>query len=159
MVKRTLDYRYGVFIAAFIIDAINLIRLLHDTVSVQFLTILAVGVIAAILLNFAQERLFRVPLWVVLTLALFVVSVLSNGTDLSLWVWLGLMLGPVTTQSRRLWGAAIFAAIHAFLQFILLPLAPHQSSPVFLVLVITGFAGVALWHQWQKTTGSTEIKP
>ncbi len=152
MSKLYFDYRYAVFIAAFMIDAINLIRLLRGDVSIQFMSILALGVIAAALLNFVQERAFRISLWVLLTIALFVVSVLSNGTNLSLWAWLGILLGPVTVQSRRLLAAAIFAAIHAVLQFILLPLAPHQSSPVFLVLVITGFAGFAIWHQWQKAT-------
>ncbi|PSR21662.1 MAG: hypothetical protein C7B45_10110 [Sulfobacillus acidophilus] len=151
MSKLRFDYRYAVFIVAFIIDAINLIRLFKGDVSGQFISILAVGVIAAVLLNFVQERVFRISLWVVLTIALFVVSVLSNGTNLSLWAWLGLLLGPVTVQSRRLITAAVFAAIHAVLQFILLPLPLHQSSPIFLALVICGFGAFAVWHQWQKS--------
>ncbi len=99
----------------------------------------------ALLLWQGGEKSRRV-LWLLLGLALFLITVVSDGTDVSLWVALAVGTSLPHPLVRRRIASGVFWLLHIAVQSTLLPL--HGPSPylVYTLLAGTGLLGWASWH-------------
>ncbi|MCL4318912.1 MAG: hypothetical protein M1596_03330, partial [Firmicutes bacterium] len=97
-----------------------------------------------------DSKTLRIVLWIILSLAILLLSVLSDGTNLSLWVWIALIIGPVTTIPIRQMAAGILGLAHIVTQIVLLPLPTHNAPLSYIIIQATGLIGLLLWHQWHR---------
>ena len=94
---------FGVLFISLIIDVANVFRLVHGPVPFPFFLPWVVAGLVTLYLIFSRHdsKTLRIILWIVLSLAILLLSILSDGTNLSLWVWIALIIGPVTTIPMR----------------------------------------------------------
>jgi hypothetical protein len=97
-----------------------------------------------------DSKTLRIILWIVLSLAILLLSILSDGTNLSLWVWIALIIGPVTTIPMRQIAAGILGLAHIMTQIVLLPLPIHNAPLSYAIIQVTGLISLLLWHQWHR---------
>ena len=97
------QWLFGVLLISLIIDVANVFRLVHGQVPCPFLIPWVVAGLVTLYLTFSRQnsKVLRIVLWIVLSLAVLLLSILSDGTNLSLWVWMALLIGPVTTVPAR----------------------------------------------------------
>ncbi len=144
---------FGVLFISLAVDIGNIFRLVHGSVPFPFLVPWLVAGVVTLLLALSKaytNRTVRIMLWIVLSLAVLVVSILSDGTNLSLWVWIGITLGPVTSVRRRQLLAALLGVAHIVTQGVLLPLPIHNAPMSYLIIQLTGLFALIVWRQWRK---------
>ena len=114
---------FGVLFISLIIDVANVFRLVHGPVPFPFFLPWVVAGLVTLYLTFSRHdsKTLRVVLWIILSLAVLLLSILSDGTNLSLWVWIALIIGPVTTIPIRQMAAGILGLAHIVTQIVLLP--------------------------------------
>ena len=86
--------------------------------------------------------------WILLGITLFFISVLSDGTNLSLWTVIAVAWGPVAGDTRRRVTAGSLGLAHVVAQFTLLPLHLGTAAVVYTVLGGTGLLATLAWHHW-----------
>lgn len=145
-------WTFGVLFISLIIDVVNVLRLVHGPVPFLFFLPWVVAGLITIYLTFSQHdsKTLRFVLWMVLSLAVLLLSMLSDGTNLSLWVWITLIIGPVTTIPIRRMAAGVLGLAHIVTQIVLLPLPTHNALLSYIVIQTTGLLGILLWHQWRR---------
>jgi hypothetical protein len=143
---------FGVLFISLIIDVANVFRLVHGPVPFPFFLPWVVAGLVTLYLTFSRHdsKTLRIVLWIILSLAILLLSVLSDGTNLSLWVWIALIIGPVTTIPIRQMAAGILGLAHIVTQIVLLPLPTHNAPLSYIIIQATGLIGLLLWHQWHR---------
>ena len=143
---------FGVLFISLIIDVANVFRLVHGPVPFPFFLPWVVAGLVTLYLTFSRHdsKTLRVVLWIILSLAVLLLSILSDGTNLSLWVWIALIIGPVTTIPIRQMAAGILGLAHIVTQIVLLPLPTHNAPLSYIIIQLTGLFGLLLWHQWHR---------
>ena len=146
------QWLFGVLFISLIIDVANVFRLVHGQVPFPFLIPWVVAGLVTLYLTFSRQnsKVLRIVLWIVLSLAVLLLSILSDGTNLSLWVWMALLIGPVTTVPARQMAAGLFGVAHIATQIVLLPLPTHNALLSYGIIPVTGLVGLLLWHQWHR---------
>lgn len=76
------------------------------------------------------------------------ISVLSDGTNLSLWTMVAVAWGPVAGDTRRRVIAGLLWLAHVVVQFTLLPLPIGTAGGAYTILVGTGILATLAWHDW-----------
>ena len=149
---RTPKWIFGVLFISLIIDVVNVFRLVHGPVPFPFFLPWVVAGLVTLYLTFSRHdsKALRVVLWIILSLAVLLLSALSDGTNLSLWVWIALIIGPVTTIPIRQMAAGILGLAHIVTQIVLLPLPTHNAPLSYIIIQVTGLIGLLLWHQWHQ---------
>ena len=149
---RTPKWIFGVLFISLIIDVVNVFRLVHGPVPFPFFLPWVVAGLVTLYLTFSRHdsKAWRVVLWIILSLAVLLLSVLSDGTNLSLWVWIALIIGPVTPIPIRQMAAGILGLAHIVTQIVLLPLPNHNAPLSYIIIQVTGLIGLLLWHQWHQ---------
>ena len=143
---------FGALFISLIIDVANVFRLVHRPVPFPFFLPWVVAGLVTLYLTFSRHdsKALRIMPWIILSLAVLLVSILSDGTNLSLWVWITLMIGPVTTIPIRHMVAGILGLAHIVTQIFLLPLPTHNAPLSYIIIQVTGLIGLLLWHQWHR---------
>lgn len=143
---------FGVLFTSLIIDVANVFRLVHGPVPFPFFLPWVVAGLVTLYLIFSRHdsKTLRIILWIVLSLAILLLSILSDGTNLSLWVWIALIIGPVTSIPIRQLAAGILGLAHIVTQIVLLPLPTHNAPLTYTIIQFTGLIGLLLWHQWHR---------
>ena len=143
---------FGVLFISLIIDVANVFRLVHGPVPFPFFLPWVVAGLVTLYLIFSRHdsKTLRIILWIVLSLAILLLSILSDGTNLSLWVWIALIIGPVTTIPMRQIAAGILGLAHIMTQIVLLPLPIHNAPLSYAIIQVTGLISLLLWHQWHR---------
>jgi hypothetical protein len=140
-------WAFGLMLLALAADLANLGRLVHGPWPAVFWApyAIAAACTAGLLLWQAGEKSRR-ALWILLALALFLITVVSDGTDVSLWVALAVGTSLPHPLMRRRIASGVFWLLHIAVQSTLLPL--HGPSPylVYALLAGTGLLGWASWH-------------
>ena len=150
--KRKPAWLFGVLFISLVVDVANVFRLVHGPVPFPFFVPWLVAGVATILLAWGKAhtiRAVRIILWIVLSLAVLLLSILSDGTNLSLWVWLGIITGPMTPVLSRRLIAGLFGLAHIITQGFLLPLPTHNAPLSYIIIDLTGVLGLIVWHQWR----------
>ena len=143
------QWLFGILFISLIIDVANVFRLVHGPV--PFLFFLPCVVAGLMTLYLTDSKALRIVLWIILSLAVLLLSILSDGTNLSLWVWIALLIGPVsTTVPSRQVTAGILGLAHIVTPLVLVPLPTHNAPLSYVIIPITGLAGLLLWHQWRR---------
>ncbi|AEW04295.1 hypothetical protein Sulac_0792 [Sulfobacillus acidophilus DSM 10332] len=144
---------FGVLFSSLVTDGANIVRLLHGAVPAPFYVPWFVAGLSAIFLAWGKVssiRGVRIFFWIILSLAVLLLSLLSDGTNLSLWVWLGIISGPVPPVLSKRLTAGFFGLAHVITQAFLLPL-PVQGAPLsYGVIALTGALVFITWHQWRR---------
>ena len=143
---------FGVLFISLAVDVANVVRLVHGPVPFPFFVPWIVAGVATILLAWGKAhniRGVRIILWIVLSLAVLLLSILSDGTNLSLWVWLGIITGPMAPVLIRRLIAGLFGLAHIITQGFLLPLPTHNAPLSYIIIELTGALGFIVWHQWR----------
>ena len=142
----------GILFISLIIDAANIFRLVHGPVPFPFFLPWVVAGLVTLYLTVSRHdaKALRVVLWIILSLAVLLLSIVSDGTNLSLWVWIALMIGPVSPVPYRQVAAGILGLAHIVTQIVLLPLPTHNASLSYIIIPVTGLIGLLLWHQWHR---------
>lgn len=143
---------FGILFISLIIDVANVFRLVHGPVPFPFFLPWVVAGLVTLYLTFSRHdsKTLRIVLWIILSLAVLLLSILSDGTNLSLWVWIALIIGPVTTVPSRQMAAGIMGLAHVASQIVFLPLPTHNAPLSYIVIQVTGLIGLILWHQWRR---------
>ena len=146
------QWNLGVLFTSLIIDVAIVVRLVHGPVPLPlFLPWVVAGQVTLYLtLSRHDSKPLRIVLWMILSLAVWLLSILSDGTNLSLWVWITLMIGPVSTFPSRQMAAGILGLAHVVTQLVLLPLPTHNAPLSYVIIQVTGLIGLLLWHQWRR---------
>jgi hypothetical protein len=149
---------FGVLFISLIIDVANVFRLVHGPVPFGFFLPWVVAGLITLYLTFSRHdsKMLRIVLWIILSLAVLLVSILSDGTNLSLWVWIALIIGPVTPIPMRQLAAGILGLAHVVSQIVLLPLPSHNAPLSYVIIQVTGLVGLLLWHQWHRPRRAME---
>ncbi|PSR20350.1 MAG: hypothetical protein C7B45_15315 [Sulfobacillus acidophilus] len=149
---------FGVLFISLLIDVANVFRLVHGPVPFPFFVPWVVARLVTLYLSFSRpdSHALRIVLWIILSLAVLLLSILSDGTNLSLWVWIALIIGPVSTVPSRQVAAGILGLAHIVTQLILLPLPTHDAPLSYIIIQVTGLVGLLLWHQWQRPPRTQE---
>lgn len=150
--ERKPAWLFGVLFISLAVDVANVFRLVHGPVPFPFFVPWIVAGVATILLAWGKAhniRAARIILWIVLSLAVLLLSILSDGTNLSLWVWIGIIIGPVTPVLSRRLIAGLFGLAHIVTQGFLLPLPIHNAPLSYIIIELTGALGLIVWHQWR----------
>ena len=148
--KRKPAWLFGVLFISLVVDVANVFRIVHGPVPVPFFIPWIVAGVATILLAWGKAynvRAVRIILWIVLSLAVLLLSILSDGTNLSLWVWLGIITGPMSPVLSRRLIAGLFGLAHIITQGFLLPLPTHNAPLSYILIELTGALGLIVWHQ------------
>ena len=151
--ERKPAWLFGVLFISLAVDVANVFRLVHGPVPFPFFVPWIVAGVATILLAWGKAhniRAVRIILWIVLSLAVLLLSILSDGTNLSLWVWLGIITGPMSPVLSRRLIAGLFGLAHIITQGFLLPLPPHNAPTSYIIIELTGALGLIAWHQWHR---------
>ena len=151
--KRKPAWLFGVLFISLAVDVANVFRLVHGPVPFLFFVPWIVAGVATILLAWGKAhyvRAVRIILWIVLSLAVLLLSILSDGTNLSLWVGLGIITGPMTPVLSRRLIAGLFGLAHIITQGFLLPLPTHHAPLSYILIELTGALGLIVWHQWHR---------
>ena len=143
---------FGILFISLIVDVSNVFRLVHGPVPFPFFLPWVVAGLATLFLAFSQQdsKTLRIVLWIILSLAILLLSVLSDGTNLSLWVWIALIIGPVSPVPYRQVSAGIMGLAHIVTQIVLLPLPTHNAPLSYCIIQATGLIGLLFWHQWRR---------
>ena len=146
------QWTFGVLFISLIIDVANVFRLVHGPVPFPFFLPWLVAGLITLYLTFTQHdsKTLRIVLWIILSLAVLLLSILSDGTNLSLWVWITLIIGPITPIPMRQLAAGVLGFAHIASQIVLLPLPTHNAPLSYLIIQVTGIVGLLLWHQWHR---------
>lgn len=155
---RKLSGPFGVLLMSLVIDLVNIMRLIHGFLPLPFFVSWGVAGLVALYLTLSsrQSKVLRVVLWIILSVAVLLLSLVSDGSNLSLWVWVALISGPVTTSPRRRMAAGLIGLTHVVAQFVLLPLPIHSAPVAFFMIPVTGLIGLLLWHQWRRPVVTLE---
>ncbi|PSR34456.1 MAG: hypothetical protein C7B46_04780 [Sulfobacillus benefaciens] len=141
------QWLFGILFISLIIDVANVFRLVHGPVSFLFFL---PWVVAGLMTLYRDFKALRIVLWIILSLAVLLLSILSDGTNLGLWVWIALLIGPVSTtvpspsdrgnprtgSHRDSIGSRT--------------LATHNAPLSYVIIQVTGIADLLLWHQWHR---------
>ncbi len=149
---RKFQWILGTLFISLIIDVANVFRLVHGSVPFPFFVPWVVAGLVTLYLTFTRHdsKALRIILWIILSLAVLLLSILSDGTNLSLWVWIALIFGPVSTVPSRQVAAGILGLAHIVTQLVLLPLPTHNAPLSYVIIQVTGLVGLLLWHQWHR---------
>lgn len=150
--KRKPAWLFGVLVISLAVDVANVFRLVHGPVPFPFFVPWIVAGVATIFLAWGKAhniQAVRIILWIVLSSAVLLLSILSDGTNLSLWVWIGIIIGPVTSVLSRRVIAGLFGLAHIITQGFLLPLPVHNAPLSYIIIELTGAFGLVAWHQWR----------
>jgi hypothetical protein len=154
---------FAVFLSSVLVDALNLLRLIHwkfpEPAWLWVLPWVAAILSMAALVWLPQRKWWwRVGLWILLGVATFLMSALSDGSNLSLWTMIAFASGPSADHSSRL-VAGVCWGVHAVAQFALLPLGMGAAATVYGVLASTGILGTLWWHWWGSPFASRPEAP
>ena len=143
---------FGILFISLIVDVSNVFRLVHGPVPFPFFLPWVVAGLVTLYLTFSRHdsKTLRIILWIILSLAVLLLSILSDGTNLSLWVWIALIIGPVSPVPYRQVAAGIMGLAHIVTQIVLLPLPPNNAPLSYIIIQVTGLVGLLLWHQWHR---------
>lgn len=145
--NRNPRWAFGLILLALAADLVNLGRLVHGPWPAIFWApyVMAAACTTALLLWQGGEKSRR-ALWILLGLTLFLITVVSDGTDVSLWVALAVGTSLPHPLMRRRLGSGVFWLLHIAVQSTLFPL--HGPSPylVYALVAGTGLLGWASWH-------------
>ena len=146
------QWSFGVLFISLLIDVANVFRLVHGPVPFPFFVPWVVAGLVTLYLTFRRPdfQALRIVLWIILSLAVLLLSILSDGTNLSLWVWIALIIGPVSTAPHRQVAAGILGLAHIVTQLVLLPLPTHDAPLFYVIIQVTGLVGLLLCHQWHR---------
>ena len=146
------QWLFGILFISLLIDVANVFRLVHGPVPFPFFVPWVVAGLVTLYLTFRRPdfQALRIVLWIILSLAVLLLSILSDGTNLSLWVWIALIIGPVSTVPHRQVAAGILGLAHIVTQLVLLPLPTHNAPLSYVIIQVTGLVGLLLWHQWHR---------
>ena len=149
---------FGILFISLIVDVANVFRLVHGPVPFPFFLPWVVAGLATLFLAFSKQdyKTLRIVLWIILSLAVLLLSILSDGTNLSLWAWIALVIGPVSTVPSRQVAAGILGLAHIVTQLVLLPLPTHNAPLSYVIIQVTGLIGLLLWHQWHRPPHTQE---
>ena len=152
------QWLFGILFISLIIDVANVFRLVHGPVPFPFFLPWVVAGLVTLYLTFSRHdsKALRIVLWIILSLAVLLLSILSDGTNLSLWVWIALVIGPVSTVPYRQVAAGILGLAHIVTQLVLLPLPTHNGPLSYVIIQVTGLVGLLLWHQWHRPPRTQE---
>ncbi len=140
-------WAFGLILLTLAADLANLGRLVHGPWPPVFWAPYAIAAACTTLLLLWQGgEKSRRALWILLGLALFLITVVSDGTNVSLWVGLAVGTSLPHPLARRRIASGVFWLLHVAVQSTLLPL--HGPSPylVYALLAGTGLLGWASWH-------------
>jgi len=149
---RTPQWAFGVLFISHLIDVANVFRLVHGPVPFSFFLPWVIAGLITLYLTVSKHdsKTLRIVLWIILSLAVLLVSILSDGTNLSLWVWIALIVGPVSPVPYRQVAAGIMGLAHILTQIVLLPLPTHNAPLSYVIIQVTGLIGLLLWHEWHR---------
>ncbi len=152
------QWLFGILFISLIIDVANVFRLVHGPVPFPFFLPWVLAGLVTLYLTFSRHdsKALRIVLWIILSLAVLLLSILSDGTNLSLWVWIALIIGPVSTIPSRQVAAGILGLAHIVTQLVLLPLPTHNAPLSYVIIQVTGLVGLLLWHQWRRPPRTQE---
>ena len=119
----------SVLFVSLTIDTANLFRLVRGSVPLPLLVPwIATDLLTVWLTTRKRDRpTWRLMLWIVLSVAVLELSVLSDGTNVSLWVYLALMMGHMSAMPIRQILAILFGVAHIATQLLLLPPGAHNA--------------------------------
>ncbi len=142
------------------LDAGNVLRLISGPISPAFFLPWVLAGLMALLLS--VPALARYGGWhhsakVVLGLAIVLVTLFSDGTNLSLWVALALYFGPPSPVLSRRLAAMGCGLAHGVAQFTLLPLPPAHAPWAYAIIQVPGLLGFLLWKAWRHGPTSTAL--
>ena len=148
--SRKAPWMLAIILASLALDEANVLRLIHGRAPGPALVPWAIAVACTLALAWLPQRKswWRVAVWILLGLTTFSISVLSDGTNLSLWTVIAVAWGPVVGDSRRRVTAGILWLAHAVAQFTLLPLHIGTAGVVYTILAGTGILATLAWHHW-----------
>ena len=147
---RKAPWMYAIILASLALDEANVLRLIHGRAPGPVLLPWAIAVACALALAWLPQRKswWRVAIWSLLGITTFFISVLSDGTNLSLWTVIAVAWGPVAVDTRRRVTAGILWLAHVVAQLTLLPLHIGTAGVVYTILGGTGILATLAWHHW-----------
>lgn len=148
--NRKAPWMFAIVLASFALDEANLLRLIHGRAPGPALVLWAISVACTLSLGWLPQRRswWRVAIWALLGITTSFISVLSDGTNLSLWTVIAIAWGPVAGDTRRRVAAGILWLAHVVAQFTLLPLHIGTAGVVYTILAGTGILATLAWHHW-----------
>lgn len=146
------QWAFVVLLISLIMDMTNILRLVRGAMPGLFFVPWMVAGLATVFLTFDRKssRARRILLWIILSLGILLVSFLSDGTNLSLWVWIAPIIGGVTTVPYRQVVAGLLGLAHVVAQIVLVPLPTSHALLPYGMILLLGFIGLLVWHQGHR---------
>ena len=151
---------FGALLISLVLDAGSVLRLIHGPISPAFFLPWILAGFVALLLSipaFSRYGGLHHSAKVVLGFAIVLVTLFSDGTNLSLWVALALYFGPPSPVWSRRLAAMGCALAHGVAQFTLLPLPPAHAPWAYAIIQAPGLLGFLLWKAWRHGPTPTAL--
>ncbi len=138
------SWLFDVFFISLAVDEANIFQLVYP-IPFPF----PVPWIVAGVATYKIRAIRGVILWIVWSLAVLFPSMLSGGTNQSLWVCPGVITEPITFVLSRQLAAGLFGLTRT--QGFLPPPPAHNAALFHIIIPLTGAFGLIDLHQWHRT--------